>query len=139
MNTRPSMSPSLTISGSAPAAGKTGSHLVVRNPEKAVVPRAVVERAAALAAWYSKARAASSVDCPYCKVADRTVVRQLSLLALLEPEPMVERQPSWPPRHYSKRHGRPGYVHWPAVRHSKLDHESHHQEPARSQGATCRT
>ena len=61
-----------------------------------------------------------------------TEVRQPSPLTLLEPEPMVERQPSRPPRHYSKRHGRPGYVHWPAVRHSKLNHESHHQERARS-------
>src|SRR5216684_4387553 len=45
---------------------------------------------------------------------------------------MIERQPSRPPRHYAKRHGRPGYVRWPAVWHRELDYESHHQEPARS-------
>ena len=51
--------------------GRTaGSHVVVRNPKKAVVPRAVIELAAALAAWHSKARAASSVDVHYCNVAD---------------------------------------------------------------------
>ena len=58
-------------------------------------------------------------------------VRQPSPLALLEP--IIDRQRSRPTRHYSKRHGRPGYVHRPAVRYSKLDHKSHHQEPARSQ------
>jgi hypothetical protein len=38
--------------------GTAGTHVVVRNPEKAVVPAVVIERAAALAAWYSKAHAA---------------------------------------------------------------------------------
>ncbi len=38
--------------------GTPGSHVVVKNPEKGEVPRAVVERAAELAAWYSKARGA---------------------------------------------------------------------------------
>src|SRR5262249_15587600 len=59
--------------------------------------------------------------------------RQRSPLRLLEREPTVERQPSRPPCHDSNGHGRPGYVHGPAVRNSKLDHESHHQECARSQ------
>src|SRR5260370_28659622 len=54
-------------------------------------------------------------------------------LRRLEPEPMVDTPPSRPTRHYSKRHRRPGHVHRPAVRHRKLDHESHYQEPARSQ------
>jgi hypothetical protein len=49
---------------------------------------------------------------------------------------MVERQPSRPPRHYAKRHGRPGHVHWSAVRHRELDYESDDQERARSQ--SCR-
>src|SRR5712692_4813573 len=49
---------------------------------------------------------------------------------------MIERQPSRPPRHYAKRHGRPGYVHRPAIWHRELDYESHHQERARSQ--SCR-
>jgi predicted ribosome quality control (RQC) complex YloA/Tae2 family protein len=50
--------------------GTPGSHVVVRNPDKADVPRPVIERAAALAAWYSKARAASSVDVHYCKASE---------------------------------------------------------------------
>jgi hypothetical protein len=75
-------SPSLTISGYATAAGKRAVIWLSAIPEK--------ERAAAPVAWYSKACAASSVDVHYCNVADRTVVRQLSVLALLEPEPMVE-------------------------------------------------
>src|SRR5258708_1317080 len=49
---------------------------------------------------------------------------------------MIERHPSRPPSHYAKRHGCPGYVHWPAVWHRELDYESHHQERARSQ--SCR-
>jgi predicted ribosome quality control (RQC) complex YloA/Tae2 family protein len=47
--------------------GTPGSHVVVRNPENVDVPRPVIERAAELAAWYSKARAASTVDVHYCK------------------------------------------------------------------------
>ena len=50
--------------------GTPGSHVVVRNPEKGEVPRAVLEAAAALAAWYSKARAASKVEVSYCRAAD---------------------------------------------------------------------
>src|SRR5467141_4758400 len=49
---------------------------------------------------------------------------------------MIERQPSRPPSHYAKRHGCPGYVHWPAVWHRELDYESHRQEGARRQ--SCR-
>jgi predicted ribosome quality control (RQC) complex YloA/Tae2 family protein len=37
------------------AGGTAGSHVVVRNPEGSDVPREVIEKAAALAAWYSKA------------------------------------------------------------------------------------
>lgn len=47
--------------------GTPGSHVVVRNPDKGDVPKPVVERAAALAAWYSKARAANNVEVHYCK------------------------------------------------------------------------
>jgi len=51
--------------------GTAGSHVVVRNPEKLdTLPPAVVERAAALAAWHSKARAARRVDVHFCRVAD---------------------------------------------------------------------
>jgi predicted ribosome quality control (RQC) complex YloA/Tae2 family protein len=51
--------------------GVPGSHVVVRNPEGLEeLPRPVVERAAALAAWYSKARHARLVDVHVCRVAD---------------------------------------------------------------------
>ena len=53
------------------AGGVPGSHIVVRNPEKRdALPRAVLERAAELAAWHSKARAARRVDVHLCRVAD---------------------------------------------------------------------
>ncbi|MDF2693639.1 MAG: Fibronectin/fibrinogen-binding protein [Labilithrix sp.] len=50
--------------------GTPGSHVVIRNPDKGEVPKPVLERAAALAAWYSKARAANTVDVHYCKASD---------------------------------------------------------------------
>jgi predicted ribosome quality control (RQC) complex YloA/Tae2 family protein len=52
------------------AGGTPGSHVIVRNPEGGEVPRAVVERAAAAAAWYSKARSAAKVEVHVCRVAD---------------------------------------------------------------------
>ncbi len=52
------------------AGGTAGSHVVIRNPHDAEVPRDVLERAAAAAAWYSKARAAARVEVHYCRVAD---------------------------------------------------------------------
>ena len=53
------------------AGGVAGSHVVVRNPAQLdALPRAVLERAAALAAWHSKARAARRVDVHVCRVAD---------------------------------------------------------------------
>lgn len=53
-------------------AGPAGSHVVVRNPEKLdELPRAVVERAAELAAWHSKARGArGKVEVHFCRVSD---------------------------------------------------------------------
>ncbi|HEX6203865.1 MAG TPA: NFACT RNA binding domain-containing protein [Thermoanaerobaculia bacterium] len=53
-------------------AGYTGSHVVVRNPDElAELPRPVVERAAELAAWHSKARnARGKVEVHLCRVAD---------------------------------------------------------------------
>ena len=51
----------LHVSGGSP-----GSHVVIRNPSKAEVPRPVLEAAAAFAAWYSKARGASKVVVNYC-------------------------------------------------------------------------
>ena len=51
--------------------GVAGSHVVVRNPEGlAELPAPVVERAAELAAWYSKARHAGRVEVHVCRVAD---------------------------------------------------------------------
>jgi predicted ribosome quality control (RQC) complex YloA/Tae2 family protein len=52
------------------AGGTPGSHVVVRNPDKGEVPRPVIERAAQLAAWYSKARGAPRVEVHYCKASD---------------------------------------------------------------------
>jgi predicted ribosome quality control (RQC) complex YloA/Tae2 family protein len=53
-------------------AGPAGSHVVVRNPnELDEIPRPVVEEAAQLAAWYSKARGSrGKVEVHVCRVAD---------------------------------------------------------------------
>lgn len=53
-------------------AGVPGSHVLVRNPEQlAELPRAVLARAAELAAWHSKARAAKGkLEVHVCRVAD---------------------------------------------------------------------
>lgn len=54
------------------AAGYAGSHVVIRNPEGlSELPRRVVERAAELAAWHSKARTArGKVEVHVCRVSD---------------------------------------------------------------------
>jgi predicted ribosome quality control (RQC) complex YloA/Tae2 family protein len=52
------------------AGGIPGSHVVIRNPEHTAVPKAVVERAAAYAAWYSKARGAPRVEVHTCLARD---------------------------------------------------------------------
>jgi predicted ribosome quality control (RQC) complex YloA/Tae2 family protein len=52
------------------AGGTPGSHVIVRNPEKAEVPRAVVEVAAAVAAGYSNARGAPRVEVHVCRASD---------------------------------------------------------------------
>lgn len=53
------------------AGGVPGSHVVVRNPGRlGELPRPVVERAAALAAWHSKARQARKTEVHLCRVAD---------------------------------------------------------------------
>jgi len=53
-------------------AGPAGSHVVVRNPERlGALPRDVLEKAAALAAWHSKARGSrGKVEVHVCRVAD---------------------------------------------------------------------
>jgi predicted ribosome quality control (RQC) complex YloA/Tae2 family protein len=53
------------------AGGVAGSHVVIRNPEKhEALPDEIVRRAAALAAWHSKARHAGRVEVHGCRVAD---------------------------------------------------------------------
>ena len=54
------------------AAGYAGSHVVVRNPTRlAELPREVVQRAAELAAYHSKAREArGKVEVHLCRAAD---------------------------------------------------------------------
>jgi predicted ribosome quality control (RQC) complex YloA/Tae2 family protein len=52
------------------AGGTPGSHVVIRNPDRGEVPRAVVEVAAAAAAWYSKARGAPRVEVHVCRASD---------------------------------------------------------------------
>ena len=53
--------------------GAAGSHVVIRNPEKLdVLAKDVVRRAAELAAWHSKARAAGRVEVHVCRVSDVT-------------------------------------------------------------------
>lgn len=52
------------------AGGTPGSHVVLRNPDGLDVPREVLEKAAQLAAWYSKARGAPRVEVHYCRAAD---------------------------------------------------------------------
>jgi predicted ribosome quality control (RQC) complex YloA/Tae2 family protein len=53
-------------------AGPPGSHVVVRNPDgREELPRRVLERAAELAAWHSKARGVrGKVEVHVCRVAD---------------------------------------------------------------------
>lgn len=58
------------------AAGFAGSHVVVRNPDRLVVPRDVVRRAAELAVFHSKAREArGKIDVHLCKARDVRKVR----------------------------------------------------------------
>lgn len=54
------------------AAGYAGSHVVIRRPDASVeVPRDVIETAAQLAAWHSKAReAGGKVDVHLCEARD---------------------------------------------------------------------
>ena len=54
------------------ASGHSGSHVVIKVPENGgEVPRTVVERAAAWAAWHSKARnSGGKVEVHVCRVAD---------------------------------------------------------------------
>jgi predicted ribosome quality control (RQC) complex YloA/Tae2 family protein len=53
-------------------AGPAGSHVVVRNPDRIEeLPRSVLEGAAALAAWHSKARGSrGKIEVHVCRVSD---------------------------------------------------------------------
>lgn len=57
------------------AGGMPGSHVVIRNPEGEDVPGEVVEKAAQIAAWYSKARNARRVEVHCCRAADVSKAR----------------------------------------------------------------
>lgn len=51
--------------------GTAGSHVVIRNPERLpALPKSVIEQAAALAAWHSKARNARRVEVHVCRRKD---------------------------------------------------------------------
>lgn len=54
------------------AAGYAGSHVVIRNPDPTnPPPRDVIEKAAQLAAWHSKARGSrGKVEVHFCRAAD---------------------------------------------------------------------
>lgn len=53
------------------AAGHAGSHVIIRQPEVGDVPKPVIERAAELAAWHSKARnARGKVPVHMCRAGD---------------------------------------------------------------------
>ena len=52
-------------------AGVPGSHVIIRNPDKiSEPPRDILERAAQLAAFFSKARDGGKVEVHWCRVAD---------------------------------------------------------------------
>lgn len=52
-------------------AGHAGSHVVVRNPERLpALPEPVLQRAAGLAAWFSKGRSAKRVEVHVCRAGD---------------------------------------------------------------------
>jgi hypothetical protein len=68
---------SLTFKVAAPldywlhAASAAGSHVVIRNPDKLKdIPKSVLERAAELAAFYSKARDGGKTEVHWCRVSD---------------------------------------------------------------------
>lgn len=52
------------------AGGTPGSHVIVRSPAEGEIPKEVVEKAAAAAAWYSKSRSAARVEVHVCKARD---------------------------------------------------------------------
>ena len=87
-------------------AGPAGSHVIVRNPDERSpedVPRPVVERAAQLAAWHSKARGRrGKVEVHLCRVADvrkrrgapagEVLLRRWSPIRVYARDPTVDRE-----------------------------------------------
>lgn len=50
--------------------GTPGSHVVIRNPDGVDPPTSVLETAAAITAWYSKARDRKQVSVCYCRASN---------------------------------------------------------------------
>ena len=78
--------------------GTPGSHVVVRNPGKGEVPKAVLQTAAEITAWYSKARGAAKVDVDYCKASHVSKPRgAVAGLVEIEDEKTIRVKPQLPP------------------------------------------
>lgn len=78
--------------------GTPGSHVVVRNPGGGELPKAVLETAAAITAWYSKARGAPKVEVDYCKARDVSKPRgAVAGLVEITREKTVKVKPAPPP------------------------------------------
>ena len=56
--------------------GTAGSHVIIRNPDRLQqLPKSVIERAAGLAGWHSKARNTRRVEVHMCRAKDVTKER----------------------------------------------------------------
>ncbi len=75
-----------------------GSHVVVRNPSGGELPRSVLETAAAITAWYSKAREKKQVAVCYCPAGKVSKPRGAPAgLVEVEGEKRVKVTPRLPP------------------------------------------
>lgn len=78
--------------------GTPGSHVVVRNPTGGEIPRAVIEGAAAVTAWYSKSRGAPKVGVDYCRAKHVTKPRGAPAgLVEITNDKTVKVKPALPP------------------------------------------
>lgn len=78
--------------------GTPGSHVVVRNPTGRDLPKAVLETAAAITAWYSKARSAAKVEVDYCRAGNVSKPRGAPAgLVEIEGEKSIRVKPAAPP------------------------------------------
>jgi predicted ribosome quality control (RQC) complex YloA/Tae2 family protein len=76
------------------AGGTPGSHVVIRNPDRREVPKDVLEHAAALAAWYSKARGSPKVDVHYCPAREGLVeLKRFSTVRVAPSDVSAKRSP----------------------------------------------